>query len=213
MRCPRRSHASHSPLAPDHQAAMTQLVDAATGSRPEGIRRTATVVFTDLADSTAQRIRLGESLADRLRRVHDDMLVTHIEEHSGLVVKCTGDGIHACFDSSIAAIECAIQIQIALEDYSQSPSAIATLRARIGIAAGDVLWASVGGRPDCFGLPVIEAARLVTVAKPAEIICSPTVRLLARELGSHGYEPIGPLTLKGFNEPTNAFRIAYENGA
>jgi len=97
--------------------------------------------------------------------------------------------------------------KLTLKDYSRSPAAIAPLRTRIGISAGDVLWDTVAGRPDCFGLPVIEAARLVAVARPTEIICSPAVCLFARNLGRHGYEPLVPFTLKGFGRPTNAFRF------
>ena len=62
-------------------------------SEPVGSRTgTATILFTDLVDSTAQRAALGEETAERVRRVHDHLLVEAVTGQNGTVVKKTGDG-------------------------------------------------------------------------------------------------------------------------
>ena len=65
---------------------------------------TITVMFTDLAGSTAMRARLGEEAADRLRGVHDALLADAITSNGGRVVKHLGDGFMASFPSAAGAL-------------------------------------------------------------------------------------------------------------
>jgi class 3 adenylate cyclase len=61
---------------------------------------TRTVLFTDVVGSTARRSRLGDKAADELEREHDQLLHGIVARHSGTVVKGTGDGIMAVFESA-----------------------------------------------------------------------------------------------------------------
>lgn len=65
---------------------------AEPAERPNGI---ATILFTDLVDSTAQRVRLGEEAAETLRASHDRLLAAAVAAHHGTVAKHVGDGIMA----------------------------------------------------------------------------------------------------------------------
>ena len=67
---------------------------------------------------------------------------------------------------------------------------------RIGISVGDVTWDD----GDCFGTPVVEAARLCACAEGGQILVADVVRILAR--GRHGHEltPLGAMELKGLPE-------------
>src|SRR5256885_5900527 len=76
---------------------------------------------------------------------------------------------------------------------------------RIGISAGDVV---VEG-DDCFGTPVIEAARLCSAAGGGQILASEMVRWLARSGGST-FSPVGNLELKGLPEPVPAVEVDWE---
>lgn len=166
----------------------------------------ATILFTDLVGSTSLRAGLGEDAADQLRRVHDAMLSAAVTSHRGTVVKGSGDGILAAFASASDALSAAVAAQQALWQYNRRADRLAELSVRMGLSVGDVSWE--GG--DCFGVPVVEAARLEAAAGGATILCSDLVRALAHGRGAHRFVERGALTLKGLPEPVVAFEVAWD---
>ncbi len=166
-------------------------------------RATAIVLFTDLVGSTELRSRLGEEVADGLRQRHDVLVTTAIEASRGNVVKNLGDGIMATFGGATDAVEAAVAIQQAIGRHNRS--SVAPLRVRIGVSAGDVVFEG----EDCFGTPVIEAARLCAAAIGGQILASEMVRWLARS--SEGeFVTVGSLELKGLAEPVPAVEVQWE---
>src|SRR5438270_406261 len=102
---------------------------------------------------------LGEEEADELRRLHDGLLCDAVTADGGTVVKGLGDGIMATFAGAAEAVAAAVAIQQATDAHTRRhPSA--PLAVRVGISAGDITWEA----DDCFGAPVVEAARLCAVA-------------------------------------------------
>ncbi len=164
---------------------------------------TATVVFTDLVGSTALRAQLGEEGADRLRRDHDSALSDVVGSNGGEVVKGGGDGLLCLFDSASDALSAAVQMQKAIVDLGRRRRL--DLRIRIGLSVGDVALED----GDCFGMPVVEAARLEQSAAPGQILCSEFVRAMARGRGEHVFEPVGALELKGLPEPTETYEVSW----
>jgi class 3 adenylate cyclase len=164
---------------------------------------TATIVFTDLAASTELRAGLGEGAADNLRRQHDAALAAAVAAHRGRVVKGAGDGILAAFDSASDGVLAAVAMQQAVYELGRRHRL--RLAMRVGISAGDVSWE--GG--DCFGLPVVEAARLEAAAEPRQIVCADIVRILARGRADVQFGPSQSLVLKGLAEPVSACEIAW----
>jgi class 3 adenylate cyclase len=158
---------------------------------------TATILFSELVGSTALRVRLGEERADELRRVHDDLLTIRIEANGGEVLKGQGDGLVAAFPSASDALGAAVEMQQAIAAENRRSNALAEISIRIGLSVGDVAWE---GR-DCFGTPLVEAARLEAAADGGQILCTEFVRMMARGRGGHEFNDLGFLELKGLPEP------------
>jgi predicted ATPase len=94
-----------------------------------------TFLFTDIEGST----RLWEQEPERMRPAlarHDALARSAVENHRGVVVKMTGDGIHAAFDDPLDAIQATLELQRALADPGAPP--VMELRVRCGLHAGVV---------------------------------------------------------------------------
>jgi class 3 adenylate cyclase len=166
-------------------------------------RSTAIVLFTDLVGSTELRSRLGENAAETLRHKHDALVADAVQANRGRLVKNLGDGIMATFVGASDAVAAAVAIQQAIGRHNRS--APAALEIRIGISAGDVVFEG----DDCFGMPVIEAARLCSAADGGQILASEMVRWLARS-GEATFTTIGHLDLKGLTDPVPAVQVDWE---
>ena len=166
-------------------------------------RSTAMVLFTDLVGSTELRSRLGEQTAENLRHQHDALVAGAVEASRGHLVKNLGDGVMATFGGASDAVGAAMAIQQAIGRHNRSGAT--ALEVRIGISAGDVVFEG----DDCFGTPVIEAARLCAAAAGGQILASEMVRWLARS-GEAAFTPVGNLELKGLPEPVPAVRVDWE---
>src|SRR6185295_13136449 len=149
------------------------------------------------------RSRLGENVADDLRRQHDTLVTGAVEASRGVVVKNLGDGFMATFPGAADAVAAAVTIQQAIGRHNRQVGAV--LEVRIGISAGDVV---IEG-DDCFGTPVIEAARLCGAAGGGQILASEMVRWLARS-GGGALIPVGNLELKGLPEPVPDVQVECE---
>lgn len=161
---------------------------------------TATVVFTDLVGSTALLSRLGVG-ADAVRRAHFAALRGAIVAHGGEEVKNLGDGLMVSFRSAGAALRCAVGMQQAIARLSRRhPQSI-----RIGLSAGDVTVED----GDLFGSPVIEAARLCAAAGTGQILVSDLTLALAAGASDFEVASLGPLQLKGFNEPIPVSQLTW----
>jgi class 3 adenylate cyclase/tetratricopeptide (TPR) repeat protein len=165
-----------------------------------------TILFTDWVGSTATRVGLGEERADELQHVHDALLREVIGEHSGTVVKGSGDGVLATFESATDALAASVAIQQRMDEYSRKPDAIAVIELRIGVSVGDVVHQD----GDIFGTPVVEAKRLEEAAGTGQVLCSELVRLLARGRGGYEFDMIGLLELKGLPEAVAACAVRWE---
>jgi class 3 adenylate cyclase/tetratricopeptide (TPR) repeat protein len=166
---------------------------------------TATVLFTDVVGSTALRTRLGEEAADELRTAHDRLVADAITAKRGTVVKHTGDGAMATFSAAVDAVAAAVAIQQAVDRHNRR-SSNERFEVRVGISVGDVTFDGT----DCFGLPVIEAQRLESVAIGGQILCAELVRHLTRGRGGHQFASVGELELKGIPDPVPTAEIRWE---
>jgi class 3 adenylate cyclase len=124
-----------------------------------------TFVFTDIVGSTRLAATLGDEKWKRLLARHDELVSERTVEAGGEVVKHTGDGFFASFDSPRAAIEAAVAIQRALDAEIVAPDV------RIGAHAG-AAFRTDGENVDYGGQGVHVAARIGAAAGAREILIS-----------------------------------------
>jgi class 3 adenylate cyclase/pimeloyl-ACP methyl ester carboxylesterase len=162
-----------------------------------------TILFTDLAGSTALTQRLGDAGAQDLLRAHNAVVRACLREHGGTELKTMGDGFMASFPLASAALECAIAIQRGLA-AANGGGAEPPLRVRIGLNAGEPL----AEEADLFGTAVQAAARIAAKAKPGTILVADVVRQLAAGK-SFRFLDRGRTRLKGFEERLRLFELEY----
>ncbi len=182
---------------------------------PRETRKVVTVVFTDIAESTA----LGEQLdPERLRRVMDRYFETvsgALERHGGTVEKYVGDAVLAVFgipflheDDALRAVRAAMDVREglgALNDELERDWGV-RIAIRTGVNTGEVVAAN-GSQGVSFvtGNAVNVASRLEQAAPQGEILIGQETYSLVRDAVE--VEPIAPLTLKGVSAAVAAFRL------
>jgi class 3 adenylate cyclase len=123
-----------------------------------------TFMFTDIVESTKLAEALGEEKWRRLLAQHDRLLREVFSAHGGEVVKDTGDGFFAAFESPGAAVGAAIAVQRALAGHEGVAPDV-----RIGLHSGGAF--SKDG-DDYGGRTVHTAARIGALAGAGEILAS-----------------------------------------
>ena len=166
--------------------------------RDPGIR---TILFTDIVDSTALTQRLGDEAAMAFLDVHNTIVRDALAALGGREVKHTGDGIMACFLSTVSAVRCATRIQRALAEHAQAETEV-HVRVRIGAAAGE----PVENHSDLFGSTVQLAARLCSHAQPQQSLVSNAVAELCLGKGL-SFQDLGEVSLKGFERPVRVHAV------
>jgi class 3 adenylate cyclase len=164
---------------------------------PTGIhsRVLATLLFTDLVDSTQLAARLGDSRWRELLSRHFEAVRAELERYAGREVKTTGDGMLATFEGPARALHCATAILRASDREG--------LRIRAGIHVGEV---ELVGQ-DVRGVTVHEAARIMAAAGPDEILVSDLTRVLAGSAG-FAFEDRGSHRFKGLEGEWRLARLA-----
>jgi class 3 adenylate cyclase len=144
----------------------------------------ATVLFTDIVDSTRRAAELGDQRWRRVLDSHDQLARQSVERHRGTLVKTTGDGILATFDGPGRAVRCALAFASAAGQIG--------IPLRAGLHTGEI---EMRGR-DIGGIAVHAAARVMAQAKPGETLVSRVVTDLVAGAGL-GFAERGAHELKG----------------
>jgi class 3 adenylate cyclase len=147
-------------------------------------RALATLLFTDIVESTALAARMGDGTWRDLLSTHFEAARGAADQHSGREVNTTGDGLLATFDGPAAALRCAAEIRRLARRQG--------IAIRASVHVGEVEL--VGN--DVRGIAVHEAARIMSEAGPDEILVSETTRALALSSGLR-FESRGMHALKG----------------
>jgi class 3 adenylate cyclase len=181
----------------DSEALIGEIDEFLTGERHhvEADRMLATVLFTDICDSTEHAARMGDRGWRFMLERHDALFRRALERHRGREVKRTGDGFLATFDGPARAIRCAA-------DHAESVASIG-LEVRAGLHTGEleVMDGDLGG------MAVHIAARVMDRAGPCEVLVSGTVKDLVVGSGI-SFEERGEHALRGVPGEWRLFSVS-----
>ncbi len=172
--------------AGDFEATLDHVEEFLTGKRdaPPTDRVLATVLFTDIVDSTATAAALGDERWFDLLSEHDRIVRGAIERYRGREIKLMGDGCLATFDGPARAVTCAARL---VDELARLDLAI-----RAGVHTGEVEMAD----GDVRGLAVHIASRVMAAADRGGVMVSRTVKDLVVGSGIE-FDDIGDFELKG----------------
>jgi pimeloyl-ACP methyl ester carboxylesterase len=182
------SDGDHAFWSGDSEALLGDIEEFVTGHRDSAStdleRVLATVLFTDIVDSTRSAAAMGDQAWRRSLDSHDRLAKQMVEKHRGNLVKNTGDGILATFDGPGRAVRCALAFGTAAHQIG--------LPLRAGLHTGEI---EMRGR-DIGGIAVHAAARVMAQSQPSEVLVSRVVTDLVAGAGLKFAER-GSYELKG----------------
>jgi class 3 adenylate cyclase len=154
----------------------------------------ATVLFTDIVESTRLAAELGDRRWHRVLVGHQEVVRRQLARFRGREVKTTGDGFLATFDGPARAIRAANAIRAGLRELE--------LEIRVGLHTGEceLLGEDIGG------IAVHIAARVMAAAGAGEILCSRTVKDLVAGAG-YAFADRGAHRLKGIPDAWQLYAV------
>ncbi|MBV9137504.1 MAG: adenylate/guanylate cyclase domain-containing protein, partial [Hyphomicrobiales bacterium] len=174
------------------------------GSPGEPIpRRLAVIMAGDIAGYSRLMNIDEEGTHARLKRILREVVEPTIAEHHGRLVKTTGDGFIAIFDSPVEAVRCGIVIQQSMVGRNASVPAQQALLYRIGVNLGDVIVDS----NEVFGDGVNIAVRLEGIATPGQVYISGGVYEQIKHKLVCGYQSLGDRQVKNITDPVRVYRV------
>ena len=168
-----------------------------TGDRTHHVpdRTLATVMFTDIVDSTRLAAQLGDARwLDTLER-HNRLTRQYIQRYHGKEINTTGDGFLATFDGPTRAVTCAAHLHAAMPD--------AGVEIRVGLHTGEI---EVDTSGDIGGLAVHIASRVADATTEPGVVVSGTVKDLVTGSGIE-FTPLGEFDLKGIPGTWNLHQL------
>lgn len=191
----------HAAWSGDVDRLVDEIEEFLTGSRPQADpdRVLATVLFTDIVDSTRRAATLGDRQWRQLLERHHEVVRQHIGRFRGREIKTMGDGFLATFDGPARAVRCACGLTEAMRALG--------LELRAGIHTGEIelLGDDVGG------VAVHIAARVAHTAEAGQVLVSSTVKDLVAGSGLN-FNDRGLHAVKGLSEELRLFAAQAEFG-
>ena len=185
---------------------------------PTADRFPAAVLFADISGSTPLAERLaprgpaGAEEVSRLFNIYFEQLINTVMAHGGDVIKFAGDALLACWPATDAplvtaarhAAQCALAVQAKLDNYEVAEGLRLSLR--VGIGAGDVMAASVGGLGGRWtflvaGAPLVQMSLAEHLARPGDVVLASEAWALLREHAVGDRLPRGCVRLEAVSDP------------
>lgn len=183
----------------EHSVFRELMAAAEEGGARFGDEGTATIMFTDVANSTSIAAFVGDRAWSSRIGVHLDGVRRIVEEAGGALVKSLGDGTMSSFASARAAMAAADRVRRTAEAAEGDPP----LRVRIGLHSGDVVRTG----DDFFGTVVNTAARIAAIAEPGTVLVSDAARALAGEAPGLAFDAPRAVELRGVAGETRVSRL------
>jgi class 3 adenylate cyclase len=188
----------HAPWAGDSDLVVAEVERFLTGQSHDAAvddRVLATVLFTDIVESTARASALGDASWRRLLDEHDAIVDREVARHRGRKVKTTGDGVLALFDGPARAVRCGAVLRDRLRTLG--------IEIRAGLHTGEI---EIRG-DDIGGIGVHIAARISALAGAGEILTSRTLKDLTAGSGLI-FTDRGIQALKGVPDEWHVYAVA-----
>jgi formylglycine-generating enzyme required for sulfatase activity/class 3 adenylate cyclase len=166
-------------------------------------RRLAAIVAGDIAGYSRLMQIDEEGTHLRVKRIERDLIEPSIVGHHGRLVKTTGDGFIAIFDSPVEAVRCGIVIQQNMVGRNASMPKHHWIEFRIGVNLGDVIIEA----DDVFGDGVNIATRLEGIAAPGQVYISGGIYEQIKHKLVCGYESLGDRKVKNITDPVRVYRV------
>jgi len=172
-------------------------------------RRLAAIVAGDISGYSRLMQIDEEGTHNRVKRIERDLIEPSIVEHHGRLVKTTGDGFIAIFDSPVEAVRCSIVIQQNLVGRNAALPKHHWIVYRIGVNLGDVIIET----DDVYGDGVNIATRLEGIAEPGEVYISGGIYEQIKHKLVCGYESLGDRHVKNITDPVRVYRVLSDPAA
>ena len=187
---------------------MAQIRDIKSGrfgapTREPMPRRLAAIVAGDISGYSRLMQIDEEGTHNRVKRIERELIEPSIVEHHGRLVKTTGDGFIAIFDSPVEAVRCSIVIQQNLVGRNAALPKHHWIVYRIGVNLGDVIIET----DDVYGDGVNIATRLEGIAQPGEVFISGGIYEQIKHKLVCGYESLGDRHVKNITDPVRVYRV------
>src|SRR3979411_569347 len=166
-------------------------------------RRLAAIVAGDIAGYSRLMQIDEEGKHIRGKRIERDLIEPSIAEHHGRLVKTTGDGFIAIFDSPVEAVRYGIVIQQNMVGRNTSLPKHHWIEYRIGVNLGDVIIET----DDVYGDGVNIASRLEGIADPGQVYISGGIYEQIKHKLVCGYESLGDRKVKNITDPVRVYRV------
>jgi len=174
--------------------AIDDFLDGIHNQESDFDRMLATVLFTDIADSTAKAAKLGDRVWRETVERHHTTVRALLTRFRGTEIDTAGDGFFASFDGPARAVRCAQGIVEATERLG--------LAVRVGVHTGEVQV--IDGKIGGIGVNI--GARVGSLAAPSEVLVSQTVKDLTAGSGLV-FEDAGEQELKGVPDRWRLYRV------
>src|SRR5437899_2329007 len=172
-------------------------------------RRLAAIVAGDISGYSRLMQIDEEGTHNRVKRIERELIEPSIVEHHGRLVKTTGDGFIAIFDSPVEAVRCSIVIQQNLVGRNAALPKHHWIEYRIGVNLGDVIIET----DDVYGDGVNIATRLEGIAHPGEVYISGGIYEQIKHKLVCGYESLGDRHVKNITDPVRVYRVLSDPAA
>ena len=169
---------------------------------PEAPRRLAAIVAGDIAGYSRLMGMDEEGTHARVRRHQREIIKPTIAEHHGKLIKYTGDGFLAMFDSPVEAVR-AIVIQHSMLVRNAGTPHDQRILYRIGVHLGDVIVEP----DDIYGDGVNISVRLEGIANPGDVFISGGIYEQIKNKVVYAYQALGNKQVKNITDPITVYRV------
>ena len=170
-------------------------------------RKLLAIVAADMAGFSRLIEQNELDILKRQKNIFHQVINPEIKKFNGKIIKTTGDGFLATFESALNAVDCSIEIQIKINDFELKYNDDDRIWYRLGINIGDV----VIDEGDVFGNSVNIASRLEAIADPGGICITCDIFENVKNLNSYKFEHLGNQFLKNINQQIDVYKILIQS--